>query len=118
MLYQYEMILGARSHPSTGLAVMLGMGGTLVELMDDVAFRVLPLAREEVAEMIAELRGDRVLKGFRGGKPADLSALTDAIMRLAQLLEDFPDLKQIDINPIMVFEEGQGVQVLDSRILF
>jgi acyl-CoA synthetase (NDP forming) len=114
----YEMILGAKLHPSTGHAVVVGMGGRLVEILDDVSFRVLPLDREEAAEMVAELRGHRALKGFRGGKAADLEALTDAILRLAQLLEEFPALEEIDINPIVVFEEGHGVQALDSRIRF
>jgi acetyltransferase len=113
----YEMILGAKLHPSTGHAIMLGMGGKFVEIIDDVSFRALPLSREEAGGMIAELKGHGALKGFRGGKPADLEALTDAILRLAQLLADFPELEEIDINPIVVFEEGHGLQALDSRIL-
>jgi len=114
----HEMILGAESHPSTGHAIMLGMGGTLVDLLDDVSFRIPPLSHEEAGEMIEELRGHRVLAGFRGERPADLSALSDAILRLAQLLEDFPEIEQIDVNPIVVFEEGRGLQALDSRIVF
>jgi acyl-CoA synthetase (NDP forming) len=113
-----EMILGAESHPSTGHALMLGMGGTLVEILDDVSFRIPPLSREEAAEMIEELRGHRVLSGFRGGASADLRALSDAVLRLAQLVEDFPEIEQIDVNPLVVYGKGRGLRALDSRIVF
>jgi acetyltransferase len=113
-----EMILGAKLYPTAGHAILLGMGGSLVEILDDVSFRIPPISREEAGEMIGELRGHRALKGFRGAKAADLEALTDAILRLAQLLEDFPELEEIDINPIMVLAEGRGVRALDSRIVF
>jgi acetyltransferase len=114
----HEMILGAKLHPATGHSLMLGMGGVFVEIMDDVSFRVLPIAREEAEGMIEDLKGHAALKGFRGGKPADLEALREAILRLAQLLEDFPGIQEIDINPIIVLEEGRGLQAVDSRILF
>jgi len=113
-----EMILGAIRDPSAGHVIMLGMGGVFVEIMEDVSLRTLPLSHEEARGMIAELRGHRVLKGFRGGKPADLEALADAILRLAQFLTDFPEIAEIDVNPIMLFEEGRGLRALDARIVF
>jgi acyl-CoA synthetase (NDP forming) len=114
----YEMILGAKWDSSAGHVLMLGLGGIFVEVMEDVSFRVLPVSLEDAQEMIAELKGYRILEGFRGSKPADMDALTDIILRLAQLLKDFPEIKELDINPLMVFEEGKGLQALDARIVF
>jgi acyl-CoA synthetase (NDP forming) len=114
----YEMILGAKWDPSAGHVLMLGLGGIFVEVMEDISFRVVPVSSEDAQEMIAELKGHRILKGFRGSKPADLEALTDTILRLSQLLKDIPEIKELDINPVMILEEGKGLQALDARILF
>ena len=113
----HEIILGAKWDPLAGHVLMLGLGGIFVEVMEDVSFRVLPVSREDVREMIEELKGHRILKGFRGGKSADLEALCDAILRLAQLLKDFPEIKELDINPLMILVEGKGLIALDARIL-
>ena len=93
------------------------MGGIFVEIFEDVVVRVAPISREDVQEMIDGLRGVRVLKGVRGQLPADLSAVSDALLRLSQLLCDFPEMVEIDINPVAVFNEGDGCIALDARII-
>jgi len=114
----YEMILGAKWDPSAGHVLMLGLGGIFVEVMEDISFRVVPLSREDAKEMIEELKGHRILEGFRGGRPADMEALTDTILRLSQLLNDFPEITELDVNPVLLFEKGQGLKALDARIVF
>ncbi len=94
---------------------MFGLGGVYVEVFDDVAFRVAPLTQEDAEEMIAEVKGSRLLRGIRGEKPSDVEAVVDCLLRLSQLLQDFPSIVEVDINPLIVLEEG--ALAVDARIV-
>jgi acetate---CoA ligase (ADP-forming) len=112
-----ELILGGRQDPQFGPVVLLGLGGIFVEIFEEVVVRVAPISREDAHEMIDSLHGVQMFKGVRGQEPADLEAVVDALLRLSQLLMDFPDIKELDINPLRVFEKGKGCQALDARVI-
>ena len=109
-----EVIIGGKRDPSFGPVVMFGLGGIYVEALEEVSFRLAPLAREEAEEMIEELKGSRILKGLRGRPPLDIRSLAEAIVRVGQLLADFPQISSLDVNPFFVFPRG-GVAV-DARM--
>jgi acyl-CoA synthetase (NDP forming) len=109
-----EVIVGVTRDPQFGHAVMFGMGGVLVEILKDVSFRIVPLSERDAAEMIAEVRGARALAGVRGGKPADVAALQDLLLRVSRLIEKHPDIEEMDLNPVFVY--GHGVLVADARV--
>ncbi len=117
MVVGREIIIGGRQDPQFGPVILVGMGGIFVEIFEDVVVRVAPITREGALEMINALRGVQVLKGVRGQLPADLAAVTDALLRLSQLMSDFPGIQEIDINPVAVFNEGDGCIALDARII-
>ena len=110
-----EVIVGGKQDPSFGPVVMFGMGGVYVEVFDDVAFRVAPLTWEDAEEMITEVKGSRLLRGIRGEKPSDVEAVVDCLLRLSQLLQDFPTIAEVDINPLIVLEKG--ALAVDARIV-
>jgi acetyltransferase len=112
-----ELILGGRQDPNFGPVVLIGLGGIFVEVFEEVALRVAPITRQEASEMIDELRGAPILKGARGHKPSDIDAVVEAVLRLAQLLIDFPEIHELDINPLRVFQEAHGCRALDARIM-
>jgi acyl-CoA synthetase (NDP forming) len=109
-----EVILGGQRDPSFGPVVMFGLGGIYVELFEDVAFRLAPLTRKDAEEMVCEVRGSRLLQGVRGEPPMDITAVTDALLALSRLLVECPEVVEIDINPLLVFE--QGVAAVDARV--
>jgi acyl-CoA synthetase (NDP forming) len=82
------------------------MGGIYVEVLKDVAFRLAPLSRQDAREMLTELQSYQLLRGVRGERPADLEAVVDAVLRVAQLVTDFPEVVELDINPLVVHEKG------------
>lgn len=112
-----EVIVGMRRDATFGPMMMFGMGGTMVELLKDIAFKIAPLSREDILVMITETIAGRLLKGFRGSKPADLEAVVDVIARLSQLAIDNPEISEIEINPLIVYPEGEGVMAIDSRAI-
>lgn len=112
-----EVIIGMRRDPSFGPLVMFGMGGIFVELFKDVAFRVAPFDRKQAEQMIAETKAGTVLAGYRGQPKADLNAIVDVILKLSQLALDFPQIEEIEINPLSVGPEGQGAIALDGRVI-
>jgi len=112
-----ELILGGRQDPQFGPVLMVGLGGIFVEIFDEVALRVAPITRREAQEMIGELRGAQILRGARGHKPSDTGALVEALLRLSKLLVDFPEIKEVDINPLRVFHDQEGCRALDARII-
>jgi acetyltransferase len=112
-----ELILGGRQDPNFGPVVLIGLGGIFVEVFEEVSLRVAPITRKEAFEMIDELRGAPILKGARGHKPSDIGAVSEAILRLSQLLIDFPEIRELDINPLRVFQENNGCRALDARIM-
>jgi acetyl-CoA synthetase (ADP-forming) len=112
-----ELILGGRQDPQFGPVVLLGLGGVFVEILEEVVVRIAPLSKRLAEEMVESLRGVAILKGARGHKPADLNALVEALLRLSQLLCDFPEIRELDINPLRLFSEGEGCCALDARII-
>ena len=114
-----EMILGLHQDPQLGPAILLGMGGVAAELFDDVAIRLLPIARIDAEQMVAELKTAKLLQGYRGAPPRDVEALIDAIMAFAGLGEYFGDrLLEAEINPLFVMPAGQGVYAADGLAIF
>jgi len=112
-----EMILGVKTDPLFGPAVLCGLGGVFVEQLRDVALRLPPIGPADAAAMIAELRGAAILSGARGRAPADTRALADAIVRVAALADAHRDsLRALDINPLLVLDEGRGVVAVDWLI--
>jgi acetyl coenzyme A synthetase (ADP forming)-like protein len=109
-----EMMIGVIDDQAFGHVIGLGAGGTLVELLDDVSFRLHPLTNTEPDEMLASLRCTGLLRGFRGSKPADVEALRQTVLRVSALLEICPELRELDINPLKV--RVAGVSALDVRI--
>lgn len=111
-----EVILGVSRDPQFGPLIMFGLGGIYVEVLKDVAFRVAPLDRRQAQEMIHEIRASALLGGVRGEHPADTDAIVDALLRLSQLTLDFPEIVELDVNPLAALEPGRGVVAIDSRI--
>jgi acetyl coenzyme A synthetase (ADP forming)-like protein len=112
-----EVLLGMSRDPQFGPLVAFGLGGIYVEALKDVSFRVAPFSPREADEMIREIRAYRLLEGVRGEAPADHMAMVDALLRISQLVTDFPEIVELDINPLMVFEEGRGAMAIDMRLV-
>ncbi len=112
-----EVIVGMRRDPFFGPLMMFGLGGIYVELFGDVSFRVAPLGRRDALEMIHQTHAGRLLTGYRGQPNADLDAVVDVILRLGQLALDFPQIEEMEVNPLLALPEGQGVVALDARII-
>jgi acyl-CoA synthetase (NDP forming) len=112
-----EVIVGVKRDPTFGPLVMFGLGGIYVEALADVSFRLAPLTAEDAGEMIDEVRSARLLSGLRGAPAGDRAALADAIVRVGQLAADHPQIAELDINPLLVLPEGQGVVAVDARII-
>ncbi len=112
-----EVIVGMKRDPTFGPLMMFGLGGIYVELFKDVGFGVAPLSPVQAREMITSTKAGMVLKGFRGGPVYDLDAVVDAIGRLSQLAVDFPTISEVEVNPLLVLPEGDGVKVLDARMI-
>ncbi len=110
-----EVIVGMKRDAGFGPLMMFGLGGIFVELFKDVSFRVAPLTRKDALEMIERTRAAKLLTGYRGQKPADLEAVVDVILRLSQLAVDFEEIEEIEINPLLVLE--QGALALDGRVI-
>jgi acetyl coenzyme A synthetase (ADP forming)-like protein len=111
-----ECMLGVSVDPTFGPLVAFGLGGTEVEVLQDVVFRVLPLSDRDVEGMLSGLRGHRLLAGFRGRPPVDRAALYDAILRVALLADRLPEVQELDLNPVLALPEGKGVLVVDARV--
>ncbi len=110
-----EIILGGKQDPSFGSVVLFGLGGIYVEVLKETSLRVAPINRIEAEEMISELRYSDILKGIRGERPSDREAIVQSLLRLSQLIMDFPEIEGVDINPMIVLE--RGVWAVDARIL-
>lgn len=112
-----ELILGGRQDAQFGPVVLVGMGGIFVEIFEEAVLRVAPVTREEAYAMIEELKGSQILMGARGQKRFDIDAVVEAILRMSQLLVDFPQIRELDINPMRVFHEGEACTALDARMI-
>jgi acetyltransferase len=109
------MIVGMTRDPSVGALLMFGLGGTLVEVLGDVVFRLAPINRLDAAEMVRGIRSIRLLQGVRGAPPASLTALEDVLLRVSRLVTDFPEIAELDINPVLAFAD-RAVAV-DARVM-
>jgi len=111
-----EVILGVSRDPQFGPLIMFGFGGIYVEVLKDVAFRVAPIDRRHAQEMVHEIRAAALLGGVRGERPADTEAIVEALLRISQLAVEFPEIVEMDVNPLAALEPGRGVVAIDSRI--
>lgn len=111
-----EVIAGITNDPLFGPLVAFGSGGVMVELLDDIVFRVLPLTDRDASAMIRGTRAHRLLQGFRGSAPADVSALERLLLALGALAEASPRIAEVDLNPVIVHQEGAGISLIDARV--
>ncbi|HVM61000.1 MAG TPA: acetate--CoA ligase [Verrucomicrobiae bacterium] len=111
-----EVILGISQDPAFGHIVMFGLGGTYVEVLKDVSFRLVPIRELGARNMIKSIRAAKVFDSFRGQPPADTDAIAECLERLSQLVVDFPEITELDINPLIVHAQGKGARVADARI--
>jgi acetyltransferase len=121
MLYEMikggkEVILGVTYDRTFGHMLMFGLGGIYVEILKDVSFRIAPLTRSEAVSMISEIRTSALLRGARGEKPVDVEAIVDGILKLSSIVTDFPLIRELDINPLVVL--NKGAIAIDARIIF
>jgi len=111
-----ELILGMSRDPQFGPLLMFGLGGISVEVLKDVSFRVAPVSRRDAREMVREIRAYPLLAAFRGSEPMDEEAIVDALLSMSRLSLDFPEIQELDINPVMVLPRGRGLRAIDCRM--
>jgi acetyltransferase len=112
-----EVLIGMNRDPQFGPLVTFGLGGIYVETLRDVAFRIAPFSRAEAEEMIREIRARALLDGVRGEPAVDQESIVDTLLRIGQLVQDFPEIAELDINPYVVYERGEGGLALDMRLV-
>ncbi len=112
-----ETIIGMKRDQLFGPVIMFGIGGVYVEAMKDVSFRIAPLRELAAKKMIREIKGFKIIEGYRGEPPSDIEAVAECLMRLSQLVLDFPEIEELDINPLIVLKKGEGSLVVDARII-
>ncbi len=112
-----EVLVGMNRDPQFGPLITFGLGGIYVETLRDVTFRVAPLSRQEAEDMLSQVRAHALLDGVRGQPPMDKAAIVDTLLRVSQLVQDFPDIIEMDINPLMVYHQGEGALALDMRLV-
>jgi acetyltransferase len=111
-----ELIVGMSQDVQFGPLVMFGLGGIYVNFLKDVSFRLAPLSETEAQEMMEETKAYTLLKGIRGEPPSDIDALRETILRVGQLVSDFPQIVEMDLNPVFVYGVGEGCIALDVKI--
>lgn len=112
-----EILVGVTRDPQFGPLVGVGMGGIYVEVLKDIAFRLAPISEREVGEQLRSIRTFPLLRGVRGEARADIEAIEETVLRVSQLVTDFPEIVEMDINPLVVHNQGEGAIVLDARII-
>ena len=112
-----EVIIGMIQDPTFGPTLMFGLGGIYVEILKDVKFAIAPVNENDVSSMISGIRTHKLLEGSRGSAPADIPAIKDIILRVSQLVMDFPEISEFEINPLIVFDEGEGALAVDMRLI-
>ncbi len=112
-----ETILGMKRDPQFGPLLMFGLGGIMVEVLKDVTFRLAPVSDKSAESMVTGIKAHQLLEGFRGEPPRDSEKIRECLQRLSQLVTDFEEFDEIDINPLLVYEQGKGALVLDARFL-
>ena len=111
-----ELVVGVTDDELFGPLVMFGLGGIHVEILQDLVFRITPLTDRDVDEMVTGIRGYKLLQGYRGAPEADTDALKDLLLRVSRLVEEVPEIAELELNPVKAFEPGQGCTILDARI--
>jgi 4-hydroxybutyryl-CoA synthetase (ADP-forming) len=112
-----ETIIGMKHDPQFGPLLMFGLGGIYVQVFKDVSFRLAPINELSARHMIESTKASKLLYGVRGEKPSDIESLVESLQRLSQLVMDFPEIQEIDVNPLLVFEQGKGCKAIDVRIV-
>lgn len=110
-----EVIVGAIKDPQFGQTLMFGLGGIFVELLKDATFKVAPITREDAQEMVTKVKAYPLLKGYRNTPPADIDAIVNVLLNTSKLVMDYPEIKELDLNPIMAYEKG--AKTVDARII-
>jgi acyl-CoA synthetase (NDP forming) len=110
-----EVIIGMSKDPQFGPVLMFGLGGILVEVLKDVAFRIVPLAKRDAREMIKEIKGYPILEGYRGQEPANIAVLEDYLLKVSDFVDSRPEIKELDINPIFAYRDG--AIAVDARVI-
>ena len=111
-----ELIIGVTQDPSFGPLIGFGLGGIHVEILRDVCFRVTPITDQDAKEMVRSIRGYPLLEGYRGHPPADIGAIEELLLRIARLVEEVPEISELDLNPVFALSPGQDCSVVDARI--
>jgi acetyltransferase len=112
-----EVIVGLTQDSSFGSLIMFGMGGTYAEFLKDITFRIHPLTDVDIQDMVRSVKVHELFAGWRGSKPSDVKALEDLLLRVSAMVEDLPQIAEMDLNPVKVQEQGKGYVVVDARIL-
>lgn len=112
-----EIILGMTRDERFGPLLMFGLGGIYTEALRDVSFRLAPIRENVASEMITDIRSYRLLEGVRGEPPCDVGAISECLCRLSQLVTEHPQIKELDINPLIVYPRGEGAVVADARVI-
>ncbi|MBN2231114.1 MAG: acetate--CoA ligase family protein [Candidatus Thorarchaeota archaeon] len=112
-----EIIVGVTKDPQFGHALMTGLGGIFVEVLKDVSFRLIPFTAVDAREMLKELKAYKILEGIRGEAPRDVEALIKIMLAVSKMVEENPEITELDCNPTFVYETGKGALVVDARIL-
>jgi acetyl coenzyme A synthetase (ADP forming)-like protein len=111
-----ELMVGMTHDPLFGPLLAFGLGGIHVEILEDVCFRVTPLTNQDATEMVQAIRGYRLLKGYRGHPPADITAIEELLLRVSRLVEEVPQIIELDLNPVFALSPGKGCAIVDARI--
>ena len=111
-----EVMIGATEDPLFGPLIAFGLGGIYVEILGDVCFRVAPLTDHDAGEMVRAIRGYRLLEGYRGHPAADVAAIEEVLLRISRLVEEVPEIRELDLNPIFALAPGEGIRIVDARI--
>lgn len=111
-----EVMIGVTQDPAFGPLLAFGLGGIHVEILKDLCFRVTPITDLDAKEMIRAIRGYPLLQGYRGHPPADVAAVEDLLLRVARLVEEIPEISELDLNPVIALPPGQGCWIVDARI--
>lgn len=112
-----EIIVGVTKDPQFGHALMAGLGGIFVEVLKDVSFRLIPFTEADAREMLCELKAYKILEGVRGEAPRDVDSLIKVMLAVSKMIEENPEITELDCNPTFVYEKGKGSLVVDARIL-
>ena len=110
-----EVILGMSKDPQFGPLLMFGLGGIMVEVLKDVAFRLVPLTRRDAKEMLCEIKAYPLLEGYRGREPTDITALEQTLLKLSDFVERYPEIRELDLNPVFSYKDG--LVAVDARVI-